>query len=109
MVIKMKQKPISKPFFSAEQMAAALEAAPEQAIEDEEFPVTDWNNAIVSYSLDELHNQLEERRKSQVDKEQVAISFSQDVLAAFRATGKGWQNRMDEALKDWLKTHSLST
>jgi uncharacterized protein (DUF4415 family) len=29
------------------------------------------------------------------------------VLAAFRATGAGWQTRMNEALKDWLKTHPL--
>jgi len=24
----------------------------------------------------------------------------------FRASGDGWQTRMDVALKDWLKTHS---
>jgi uncharacterized protein (DUF4415 family) len=40
-------------------------------------------------------------------KEQVAIRFDRDVLAAFRATGAGWQTRMNEALKDWLKTHPL--
>ncbi|GAA4331745.1 hypothetical protein GCM10023144_20810 [Pigmentiphaga soli] len=34
------------------------------------------------------------------------IRFDDDVLAAFRATGKGWQTRMNDALKDWLKTHS---
>lgn len=39
-------------------------------------------------------------------KEQVAIRFDREVLAAFRAGGKGWQTRMNEALKDWLKTHS---
>jgi uncharacterized protein (DUF4415 family) len=32
--------------------------------------------------------------------------YSPDVLAAFRATGRGWQTRMDEALLDWLETHS---
>ena len=26
-------------------------------------------------------------------------------LRYFRATGKGWQTRMNDALKDWLKTH----
>lgn len=34
------------------------------------------------------------------------IRFDQEVLAAFRATGSGWQTRMNAALKDWLKTHS---
>jgi len=39
-------------------------------------------------------------------KEQVAIRLDRDVLAAFRATGAGWQTRMNAALRDWLKTHS---
>ena len=39
-------------------------------------------------------------------KEQVSVRFDQDVLAAFRAYGPGWQTRMNAALKDWLKTHS---
>jgi len=39
-------------------------------------------------------------------KEQVAIRFDNDVLAAFRADGPGWQTRMNAALRDWLKTHS---
>lgn len=29
-----------------------------------------------------------------------------EVVEAFRATGKGWQTRMNAALRDWLKTHS---
>jgi len=41
-------------------------------------------------------------------KEQVAIRFDREVLAAFRAGGKGWQTRMNDALKDWLKTHSAA-
>lgn len=40
------------------------------------------------------------------DKTQVAIRVDNDVLTAFKATGKGWQTRMNAALKDWLKTHS---
>ena len=39
-------------------------------------------------------------------KEQVAVRYSPDVLAAFRSTGAGWQTRMNEALRDWLRTHS---
>ena len=34
------------------------------------------------------------------------IRLSPDVMEAFKATGAGWQTRMDAALKDWLKTHS---
>ena len=39
-------------------------------------------------------------------KEQVAIRLDHDVLAAFRTGGPGWQTRMNDALKDWLRTHS---
>lgn len=41
-------------------------------------------------------------------KEQVAIRFDKDIVAAFRATGKGWQTRMNTALREWLQTHSLA-
>ena len=34
------------------------------------------------------------------------IRLSPEVSAAFRATGPGWQTRIDNALKDWLKTHA---
>jgi uncharacterized protein (DUF4415 family) len=27
-------------------------------------------------------------------------------MLAFKATGAGWQTRIDDALKDWLSTHS---
>lgn len=39
-------------------------------------------------------------------KEQVAIRFDRDVLAAFRTAGPGWQTRMNDALRDWLRTHT---
>lgn len=39
-------------------------------------------------------------------KEQVALRIDRDVLSAFRSHGPGWQTRMNDALKDWLRTHS---
>jgi uncharacterized protein (DUF4415 family) len=39
-------------------------------------------------------------------KELISVRLSPDVLEPFRATGNGWQTRMNEALRDWLKTHS---
>ena len=38
-------------------------------------------------------------------KERVAVRLSEQVVQRFRATGSGWQRRMDEALQDWLKHH----
>lgn len=35
-------------------------------------------------------------------KEQVAIRVDREVLAAFRATGPGWQTRMNTVLKAWV-------
>ena len=31
------------------------------------------------------------------------VRFDNDILAAFKATGKGWQSRMNSALRNWLK------
>ncbi len=38
-------------------------------------------------------------------KERITIRLSQDVVQRFRATGEGWQTRVDAALRDWLKSH----
>ena len=38
-------------------------------------------------------------------KEQIALRVDKDVLAQFRAGGPGWQTRMNEALKAWLRSH----
>jgi uncharacterized protein (DUF4415 family) len=37
---------------------------------------------------------------------QLSIRYSPEVIAHFKATGKGWQTRMDEALKEWIAEHS---
>ncbi|MHB1495064.1 MAG: BrnA antitoxin family protein [Acidithiobacillus sp.] len=39
-------------------------------------------------------------------KESTTIRFDRDVLETFRASGPGWQTRMNAALRDWLKSHS---
>ena len=38
-------------------------------------------------------------------KERITIRLSRDVVERFRATGDGWQTRVDTALQDWLRTH----
>lgn len=38
-------------------------------------------------------------------KEHVNIRLDADVLGAFKETGAGWQTRVNNALRDWLKTH----
>jgi uncharacterized protein (DUF4415 family) len=34
------------------------------------------------------------------------IRLSPDVLEGFRSTGPGWQGRINDALRQWLATHS---
>lgn len=41
-------------------------------------------------------------------KESTTIRFDNDVLAAFRASGPGWQTRMNAALREWLENHSVA-
>lgn len=41
-------------------------------------------------------------------KAHVNIRLDADVVESFRATGTGWQTRINAVLKNWLKTHSLT-
>ena len=38
----------------------------------------------------------------------VKIRYDQDIVAAFRKTGKGWQTRMNQALRQYLEEHNVS-
>jgi len=39
-------------------------------------------------------------------KTHINIRLDAEVVETFRASGRGWQSRMNTALKDWLKSHS---
>ena len=41
-------------------------------------------------------------------KEQVSVRYDSDIVAAFRATGDGWQTRMNDALRTFLSEHPLA-
>jgi uncharacterized protein (DUF4415 family) len=40
-------------------------------------------------------------------KEQVAIRLDQEVVGALRASGPGWQTRVNAALKEWLASQPV--
>lgn len=42
------------------------------------------------------------RPKAASPKQALTIRYDADVVAAFKATGKGWQTRMNDALRQWL-------
>ncbi len=39
-------------------------------------------------------------------KTQVTLRLDVEVLARFKATGDGWQTRINDALKSWVQTHA---
>ena len=39
-------------------------------------------------------------------KTQVTLRLDVDVLEKFKASGDGWQTRINEALKSWVRTHA---
>jgi uncharacterized protein (DUF4415 family) len=45
------------------------------------------------------------RPKARTRKVLLSVRYSPEVVEYFRATGEGWQARMDEALKEWIKAH----
>ncbi|MFA6053071.1 MAG: BrnA antitoxin family protein [Methylobacter sp.] len=46
------------------------------------------------------------RPKSDTRKVLLSVRYSPEVVEYFRATGAGWQTRMDDALKEWLREHA---
>ena len=47
------------------------------------------------------------RPKAEVTKERITIRLSRDVVTQFRATGEGWQTRIDSALRQFIAEHPL--
>ncbi|MEI6747448.1 MAG: BrnA antitoxin family protein [Methylococcaceae bacterium] len=41
-------------------------------------------------------------------KTEIALQVDNEIVAYFRATGQNWQNRMNDALKEWLREHSVA-
>lgn len=77
---------------------------------DDENP--EWTDEKIQQSVRfdalpaSMQTKLRGRPKAAVTKERITIRLSPDVVGAFRATGDGWQTRVDAALRDWLETHT---
>ena len=75
--------------------------------ENPEWTAADIKRAVPFAGLPaSLQTKLRGRPKAAVTKERITIRLSPDVVQPFRATGDGWQTRIDAALRDWLKKHS---
>lgn len=47
------------------------------------------------------------RPREEVRKEPISIRLDSRVLSAFKATGEGWQTRMNDALLEWADQHGM--
>ncbi len=48
------------------------------------------------------------RPKLEQPKLAITVRYDAEVIEAFKATGRGWQTRMNDALKEWLHEHSVA-
>ncbi len=104
----MKSGTTSKSFpMKPEEITAAIAAAPER-VDDPECPYDPhdpaaveafWKNATVRRP-----GQRGPGRKAK--KVLLSVRYSPEVVEYFKSTGEGWQTRMDEALKEWMASHS---
>jgi len=83
-----------------------------ELIDDEnpEWTQEDFNNAVLFSDLPKnLQSKLKRRRGPNLRpiKVQTAIRFDADVLTALRATGRGWQTRVNDTMREWLKRQSV--
>ncbi|RJG14552.1 BrnA antitoxin family protein [Massilia cavernae] len=79
--------------------------APE--LTDEFFEKGEWRVGEKIVSREEACAELGKRRGRPIGsgtKVSTTIRFDADVLEAFKATGAGWQTRMNDVLREWLKS-----
>ena len=64
--------------------------------------------AAVRTALAQKRKQGERGPQVAPTKQLVSVRYSPEVLQYFKATGDGWQTRMNEALLEWVNNHSPS-
>lgn len=92
----LKKNSLRMPTFEEDELiTAAAESDPDA------LPLTDEQmSAMVPIRV------LRGRPKLAHKKQLVSIRYSPEVINYFRASGAGWQTRMDDVLKDYVEAHS---
>jgi uncharacterized protein (DUF4415 family) len=72
---------------------------------EEDFRLFRPAKEVLSPALIAMFAEHRRGRQKAPTKERTTIRLSRDVLARFRATGAGWQARIDAALREWLESH----
>lgn len=84
--------------------------APE--LTDEFFERAVWSDGKNVITKEQGQSLLAKRRGRPVgtaktdNKVAVKLRIDPDTLAAFKATGRGWQTRINDAMREWVKAHS---
>jgi uncharacterized protein (DUF4415 family) len=90
------------------EILAAVKAIPSaqdyvwDGIDEDDKPATEAE--LKAGLMKVQHQQIESS-----DKTQILLSIDKSVLQAFRTFGEDWQTSMNEALKEWLKSHVATT
>ena len=97
-------------------MSAKLQNTPRSWVDPDDAP--ELTDAFFEKGVWRIGDKIVSREEAQADsrkrrgrpagsgsKVSTTIRFDEDVLDAFRATGEGWQTRMNDVLKDWLKSN----
>jgi uncharacterized protein (DUF4415 family) len=63
----------------------------------------EWFADADVYQGEKLVSRGRGRPKLDVTKQLVSLRLDADVIAGFRATGDGWQTRINSALREWLE------
>lgn len=65
------------------------------------------NEVLPETLLEALPKRKRGQRGLQKEPTKIAVTlrYSPEVVKYFKSTGKGWQIRMDNALKEWIKKH----
>jgi uncharacterized protein (DUF4415 family) len=106
----MKRVPTSKPLaINAKPRAAAIAAAPDR-VDDAACPYDPNDAAAVEAYWAGAKVRLPGQRGPQKQPTKVAVTvrYSPEVVEFFKATGEGWQTRMNDALKAYVKDHQAS-
>lgn len=86
-------------------MNANKPATPAVWVDQDDAP--ELTDAFFEQADEFVGDRLVKRGRPRVSmrKLQLTVRYDAEVVEAFRATGPGWQSRMNAALKDWLAHH----
>lgn len=87
-------------------MEAAIAAAPDR-IDDPECPYdpNDADSVAAFWAKGEVRRPGQRGPQKRPTKVAVTVRYSPEVVDYFKATGEGWQTRMNDALREYVKQH----